>query len=226
VYSAAAGKRPSLLSSSLYAADIQYSFLFLPSIDTLLLHYSSTLSFITTATTTSRCCTVHTRILEYLYLHIPLPFRRGDPCFVCMDENDPAQHCTSQKEALGCLANTALVDYTRHSSTSVRPPKLTTSSPHINYYFRLSPPSLILLFLLQLFPSPSTKLLSIYMLESTVSPSHPSDPVYGLSHDPRLILSFRQYRAVSVVDRRSESLIEPLPPFGRTQLVPAAAIAE
>lgn len=168
-------------------------------------------------------------ILEYSNTStstLPLHFRRGDPCFVCMNENDPAQHCTSQKEALGYLANTALVDYTRHSSTSVRPPKLTTSSPHINYYFCLSPPSLILLFLLQLFPSPSTNLLPVRMLESPVSPSRPSDSVYGLSHNPRPTLSFRQYRAVSLVDRRSESLKEPLPPFGRTQLVPAAAIAE
>lgn len=54
-----------------------------------------------------------TRILLYLHLNLhilPLLFSRGDLCFVCMNHTDPAQHCTSQKEALGCLANTALVD--------------------------------------------------------------------------------------------------------------------
>ena len=54
-----------------------------------------------------------TRILLYLHLNLhilPLLFSRGDLCFVCMNHTDPAQHCISQKEALGCLANTALVD--------------------------------------------------------------------------------------------------------------------
>lgn len=121
-------------------------------VDTYLLLYSPLVSSSSSAATAAHCCTVPPRILIHLNLFSPrirLHFSCGDLCFVCMNQPDPAQHCITLHKSkrsswLSCQHDFTLRNPTTHDTAplpSDRPSSL-TSSPHINYYFCLSPPSL------------------------------------------------------------------------------------